>query len=169
MPLLKNGALVPDPWIALSDEAPIPGDGPILVSWARWQSEAGVLAGRNAPIGVRLKNSDAVEALLPYIGRFDLIALEFPKFTDGRAYSQARLLRERLGFVGELRAIGQVLPDQFLFMRRCGFDAFEVSGADPVAAWRNATAAFTGFYQPTGDGQATVFDLRRRRTSGGAA
>lgn len=168
MPLLKNGALVLDPWIALADEAPIPSDGPVLVSSARWQSESAALAGRPAPIGVRLKNTDAVEGLAPDLGRFELIALEFPKFTDGRAYSQARLLRERLGFAGELRATGQVLADQLLFMRRCGFDAFELSIPDPVAAWRKAAGAFTGFYQPAGDGRATILDLRRRR-SGGAA
>jgi len=169
MPLLKNGAVVPDPWSALADEAPIPSDGPIIVSWARWQSEAAVLSGRNAGIGVRLRNSDPVEALAPHFERFDLVALEFPKFTDGRAYSQARLLRERLGFAGEIRATGQVLPDQLLFMRRCGFDAFELAAGDPVAAWRQANAAFSGFYQPTGDGQATVLDLRRRRPAGGTA
>ena len=82
MPLLKNGALVPDPWTALGDEAPVPGDGPIFVSWARWQSEGAVLANRNAPIGVRLRNSEPVEALAPFVGRFELIALEFPKFTQ---------------------------------------------------------------------------------------
>jgi len=164
MPLLKNGAVVPDPWIALGDVAPVPGDGPILVSWARWQSEAGVLAGRNAAIGIRLKNDEPAEALGPFIGRFDLVALEFPKFTDGRAYSQARILRERLGYVGELRATGQVLADQLLFMRRCGFDAFDTSLPDPAAAWRKATASFSGFYQPTGDGHATILDLRRRPT-----
>ena len=166
MPLLKNGTVVPDPWIALGDEAPIPGDGAILISWARWQSEASVLSGRPAPIGIHLRNNEPAEALRPHIARFDLVALEFPKFTDGRAYSQARILRERLGFVGELRATGHVLPDQYVFMRRCGFDAFEVSGADPASAWRSAASAFTGFYQPTGDGRGTIFDLRRRRALG---
>ena len=162
MTLLKNGAVVHDPWTALGDEAPVPGDGPILISWARWQSESAVLANRNAPLGIRVRNGEPIEALAPFVGRFELIALEFPKFTDGRAYTQARILRERLGYAGELRATGQVLADQLLFMHRCGFDAYDVSLPDPVASWRKAMASFSGFYQPTGDGHAAIPDVRRR-------
>ena len=163
MPLLKNGALVPDPWTVLSDEAPVPGDGPILISWARWQSEAAVLANRNAPIGVRVRNSDAVEALAPFVGRFELIALEFPKFTDGRAYSQARLLRERLGYAGELRATGAVLRDQLPFLLRCGFDSFESDQAGFGEALARARMLFSVVYQPVGDGRVTAGELRLRQ------
>ena len=95
--------------------------------------------------------------------RFALIALEFAKFTDGRAYSYARLLRQRYGYEGELRAIGQVLRDQLLFMHRCGFDAFEVVKPDAVAAWRAALAEISLFYQRAADARPTVLGLRHGR------
>src|SRR5439155_14573700 len=82
-----------------------------------------------------------------------LIALVFPKFSDGRAFSQARLLRERYGFRGELRATGQVLRDQFLFLLRAGFDAFEVTKDADAAAFTDAERRYSVFYQPTGDGR----------------
>lgn len=162
MPLLKNGRTSEDAWQPVADEAPAPGHGPILVSFARWQAERESLLGRNAPVGVRLKNTDDVTALKPDLDRIELIALEFPKYTDGRAYSQARILRERLAYAGELRATGQVLLDQLLFMQRCGFDAFVLDRPDAEAAWRKAQRSFSLFYQPTGDGRATISELRRR-------
>jgi phosphoadenylyl-sulfate reductase (thioredoxin) len=160
MPLLKHGAVVEDRWRRLADDAPPPGDEPVIVSLARLRADR-ALAGRNRPLGLALKNIEPVHALAGELDRFDLIALEFPKFTDGRAYTQARILRERLGFTGELRATGQVLPDQLLFMQRCGFDAFEIAKGEPVEAWRKALASFSVFYQPTGDGRAPADALRR--------
>jgi uncharacterized protein (DUF934 family) len=161
MPLLKNGRAVSDPWQPVADEAPAPSDGPIVVSFARWQAERASLLGRSAALGVRLKNTDDVKALQPDLQRLGLIVLEFPKYTDGRAYSQARLLREQLGYCGELRATGQVLLDQLLFMQRAGFDAFALERQDAEAAWQKAQRSFTLFYQPTGDGRAPVSELRR--------
>jgi len=160
MPLLKNGALIDDRWRRLADEDPLPGTDAVIVTLARWRADR-ALAGRGSPLGLALRNSEAVQTLAGEIQSFELVALEFPKFTDGRAYSQARLLRERLGFTGELRATGQVLPDQLLFMQRCGFDAFEIAKGAALEAWRKALASFSVFYQPTGDGRAPVNSLRR--------
>jgi uncharacterized protein (DUF934 family) len=101
-----------------------------------------------------------VKELLADLPRLALIALEFPKWTDGRAYSQARLLRERYGFEGELRATGQVLRDQFVFMLRAGFDAFEVKKDSDAAAFAAATKRYSVFYQPTGDGRVTALNRR---------
>ena len=92
-----------------------------------------------------------------------MIALVFPTFKDGRAYSQARLLRERHGFKGELRATGQVLRDQFLFMLRAGFDAFEVKKKSDSEVFAKVAKRYSVFYQPTGDGRITAF--RRRLLS----
>jgi len=161
MPLLKNGAVVSDPWQRVVKDEALPAAGPVIVPFARWQAERGILLGRNAPLGVRLTNSDAVGALAADLDRLDVIVLEFPKFSDGRAYSQARLLRERYGYRGELRATGHVLRDQLLFMQRCGFDAFELMNDQPTQAWVAAINEFTVFYQPTADGRATVLQHRR--------
>jgi len=160
MPLIRNGALVADGWVAVDDAAAVPDGEHAVVSFARWQAERETFAARNARIGVRLANSDDVHALAEDIDRIGLIALEFPRFNDGRAYSQARLLRERLGFTGELRATGQVLRDQYLFMRRCGFDAFEVPEGTAVEAFRKSEAMITRFYQPATDDVTTIGALR---------
>jgi uncharacterized protein (DUF934 family) len=117
---------------------------------------------------VRLKSSELADAIAADAGRLALIALEFPAFRDGRAYSTARLLRERHGFKGELRAVGQVLRDQFLFMQRCGFDAFEVEEAQ-AAAWQQAIGEFSVFYQPAADGRPTAVQLRQQKTGTRAA
>ena len=160
MPLLKNGAFLDDRWRRLADDDPAPDGDAVIVSFARWRADR-ALAGRNGPLGLALRNSEPVRPLAAELHRFELIALEFPKFTDGRAYSQARLLRERFGFAGELRATGQVLPDQLLLMRRCGFDAFEIAKDAPLETWRRALEAFSVVYQPAADGRAPIYSLRR--------
>ncbi len=160
MPLLKNGAVIDDRWRRLADDDPLPGTDAVIVTLARLRVDR-MLAKRGGPLGLALKNNEPVQPLAGELHHFELIALEFPKFTDGRAYSQARLLRERLGFTGELRATGQVLPDQLLFMQRCGFDAFEIAKGAPIEAWKKAMESFSVFYQPAADGREPVSSLRR--------
>ena len=126
MPLVKGGKITTDPLIHVADEADIPGEGAILISAARFLGDAEVFSLRAGRTAVIWPNNRDVDDLVPYLGRLAAVALVFPTFRDGRAYSQARLLRERHGFKGELRATGQVLRDQFVFMLRAGFDAFEV-------------------------------------------
>lgn len=161
MALLQHGALQPNNWRFVGDDAALPADGPVTVSLKRWQAETDALRGRNAPIGVRLKNDEPAASLGDDVHRLSVIEVEFPKFTDGRAYSQARLLRERFGFAGELRATGQVLPDQLLLMRRCGFDAFEIAKNAPLETWQRALESFSDFYQPAADGREPIASLRR--------
>lgn len=163
MPLLKNGLVATDPWVAVEDDAPLPDGRPVLVSHARWLAGRDALTARKAPLGIRLPNSLDVLAFGPEAGRFDLIVLEFPKFSDGRAYSQARLLRERFGYRGELRATGQVLRDQLRLMHRCGFDAYEFDRPDAARVFAAALQDFSAAYQPATDGTATALELRLRR------
>ena len=112
-------------------------DAPIILKKAQWLAERDRLAGRNAPLGLRLEPGEAIDDIAADLARFALIALSFPKFSDGRAFSTARLLREKHGFAGELRAVGNVLSDQIPFMRRVGFDSLEVTHApDPPRAGR---------------------------------
>ena len=111
---------------------------------------------------VSLANTDSVEDLAPHVGRLRLIVLSFPKFSDGRAYSQARLLRGRLGYAGELRAAGNVLQDQALFMLRCGFDSFDSGQPGFGEALAKARSLFSVVYQPAEDDRETAALLRLR-------
>ena len=112
---------------------------------------------------VALANTDEVEALAGRVGSLRLVVLHFPKFNDGRAYSQARLLRERLGYTGELRATGGVLQDQLPFLLRCGFDSFESEQKGFGEALAKAPSLFSVVYQPTEDGRVTA-GMRRLAT-----
>ena len=160
--LVKDGRLHDDPFVDATHAAELPPSGPVLVSLAQWQTQRDVLAARGTPIGIKLASDQPPEAIADDVSRFALIALEFPKFRDGRAYSYARLLRERYGFRGELRAVGDVLMEQLHFMLRVGFDCFEIREPDPVRVYETALADFSVWYQPTGDGRRTAMQLRHR-------
>lgn len=164
MPLLKDGAIVTDAWSVLDDDSAPEGD--VIVTLERWQQDRESLRAHNGRLGLRLKSDQSPAEVADDLDRFELIALEFPRFGDGRAYSYARLLRERYGFAGELRAVGNVLRDQLFFMVRCGFDAFEIDKGDAVAAWQDAVSEISVLYQPTGDGRRTAFALRRSAGNG---
>lgn len=159
MPLVKNGKLVTDAFVAVADDETLP-DAPALVSAERLMKEADALFARNQPVGVIWPNSKDVLDLAPFVDRLAVVALVFPKFRDGRAYTQARLLRERLGYKGELRAIGNVLRDQFLLMVRCGFDALDVAKEADAQAVEKELKTYSVFYQPTGDGRPTPLRAR---------
>ena len=126
MPLVKDGRITTDLFVHVADGAELPGDGAILVSAARFLEDPEAVLKRAGKVGVVWPNNRDLDDLVPYLDRLAAVALVFPTFRDGRAYSQARLLRERHGYDGEMRATGQVLRDQFVFMSRAGFDAFEV-------------------------------------------
>ncbi len=160
MPLVKNGKITTDAFVHVADDAPLPGDGAILVSAVRFLADPEAFVRRAAKTGVIWPNNRDLDELVPYLDRLAVVALVFPSFRDGRAYSQARLLRERHGFRGELRATGQVLRDQFVFMLRAGFDTFEVKKQSDAEAFAAATTRYSVFYQPTGDGRVTALHRR---------
>ncbi len=162
MPLIKDNAFVEDTFARVADDAALP-EGAIIVSLKRFQAERDVLVPRNTPLGVRLSSDQSPEALGADVHHFALIELEFPKFKDGRGYSWARLLRQRLGYKGEVRATGDVLRDQWLFMSRVGIDSFEVRAGTRIEDFRAAMAEQTFFYQPASDGVRSVLDLRHSR------
>ncbi len=161
MPLFKNGRFVDDPWLFLADGEPLPGEGMVVVSLARLLgSEAPALADRDGWLGVSLAPAEPVEKLRPWLPRLALVALAFPVFTDGRPFSTARLLRERYGFTGEIRAVGQVLVDQYPFMVRSGFDAFAVPRGSELRGWQERARPHL-VYQPDGRGEApSIWRLR---------
>jgi uncharacterized protein (DUF934 family) len=159
--LVKNGELVTSSFVDVSGAEAIPADGPVIVDLDQWKAHRDELLRRGTPLGIRLHSDQPPELIADDLPRFTVVALEFPKFRDGRAYSYARLLRERYGFKGELRAVGEVLLEQLFFMLRTGFDAFDIQSANPLEDYRTALADFSVWYQPAADGRPTAMQLRR--------
>ena len=150
MLLAEDGTLSVDDWRHLEDDEPIPANGPITVSFARWQVDEATLQTRTDKLGLRMPNTIEPKDIAADLAHFALIILNFPKFTDGRAYSQATLLRTRFHYAGELRADGNVLRDQLLFMKRVGFNSFVGGERGIKEHWAKAFGAFDVFYrQPT--------------------
>jgi uncharacterized protein (DUF934 family) len=162
MALVKNGELVTSAFVDASAAEAIPPTGPVIVSLDQWKAHRDELLRRGTPLGIRLHSDQPPELIAADLAHFAVVALEFPKFRDGRAYSYARLLRERYGFKGELRAVGEVLLEQLFFMLRTGFDTFDIQSADPLKDWRTALADFSVWYQPTADGRPTAVQLRHK-------
>jgi uncharacterized protein (DUF934 family) len=165
MPLIKNGRIIADRYVYVLDDAPLPDGVPVAVPATRFLADAAEILQRDAPVGVVWPNSRRVAELAPYLDRLALVALVFPNFKDGRAYSQARLLRERYGFRGELRATGQILRDQFMFLVRAGFDVLDVGKPGDVDAFASALKRYTVFYQTVGDGPVAAARIRRAATA----
>jgi uncharacterized protein (DUF934 family) len=163
MPLVKNGKISGDAFVHVADDDEIPVGGAVLISAARFLADADTLSRRLGKTGVIWPNNRDVDDLVPYLDRLAVVALVFPTFRDGRAYSQARLLRERHNYSGELRATGQILRDQFVFMLRAGFDAFEVKKDGDAEAFANTVKRYSVFYQPTGDGRVTALHRRMQQ------
>jgi uncharacterized protein (DUF934 family) len=163
MALIKDGELVTSAFVDASGAEAIPATGAVIVSLDQWKAQREALLTRGTPLGIRLHSDQPPELIAADLPHFAVVALEFPKFRDGRAYSYARLLRERYSFTGELRAVGEVLLEQLFFMLRTGFDAFELTSADPLQDYRTALADFSVWYQPTADGRPTAMQLRRTR------
>jgi uncharacterized protein (DUF934 family) len=160
MLLNRNGKIVADAFVRVADDAALPEGVAVLVSAERFLEAPGAILDREAPIGVLWPNGRNVAELAPWLNRIALVALSFPTFKDGRAYSQARILRERYRFRGELRATGEVLRDQFLFLLRSGFDAFAVRKEIDALAFSEAVSRYSVFYQPAADGKPSA--LRQR-------
>ena len=152
-------SLAEDPFTNVADEEVLP-PGDVIVSLTRFQTDGEALLGEGRQVGVRIAIDEAVEALAYDLPRIAVVALEFPKYRDGRAFTSARLLRERLGYAGEVRAVGDVLRTLAGFMVRCGFDAFEPADGSTVEEWERATQRFRHVYQRAADGRTPAFEAR---------
>ena len=166
MPLIKieGGRAVEaaDGFARVADDANLP-EGAVTVSLARFQKERDQLLARNTPLGVRLKAEENPEVLGDDVSHFALIELEFPKFRDGRAFSWARILRTRLKFTGEIRAVGDFLYDQVNYQHRVGFDAWDAPASLTPELFNRAFTEMTNVYQPSTDGKKTIRELRASR------
>ncbi len=147
MALFSKGGFIDDDWHSWQDGQPHHARTIVpLVVWLDLQASN---TPESLPRGVMLEPGTDLQTLVSHIGSFGLIALQFPKFADGRAFSLARRLRDELGYVGELRAVGDVLLDQLQFMQRCGFDTFDVVDEPTLRALRSGRKPFVSrFYQP---------------------
>jgi len=164
MPLLKNGKPHTDEFTDLSATATpdmlTTTAGPVLVSLQQWQDHRAELLARGTELGLVLRSDEKPAAVSDDLEHFAMIALDFPSFRDGRAYSSARILRQRYGFAGELRAVGDVLLEQLHFMHRVGFNSFALASDNAVAEWETAANDISVWYQPTGDGRRTAIQQR---------
>lgn len=165
----RAGRAIADIFSKLPDDAPVE-DAPILVSAARYLADPLAFSRHPHPVGVAWPNDRDVSALASHLAGLAAIALDFPNFRDGRAYSQARQLRETHGYRGELRATGQVLQDQFQFMLRAGFDTAEIRKPHETSAFADAARRYSVVYQQTGDdASVSVWQMRRLRRIGNGA
>lgn len=148
-----------DAFAHVADDQDLPA-GDVILSLARFQADGEALLSEGRRVGVRLKSDEQVEALAYDLPRLAVVALEFPKYRDGRAYTNARLLRERLGFGGQVRAVGEVLREQAFFMLRCGFDAFEPADEAGANEWQAALGRYRHVYQRAADDRTPAFAER---------
>lgn len=160
--IIKHDQVVEDTWLLLAKDATaeaLDTQDQIIAPFSLWQAHRETLSAREN-VGVWLDADQAVEDLVESLATLKVIALNFPAFTDGRHYSSARLLRERYGFTGEIRAIGDVLRDQLFFMRRCGFDAYAVRADRDIHDALEGLKDFSVTYQAASDDPRPLF--RRR-------
>jgi uncharacterized protein (DUF934 family) len=148
---------VEDRFVTVQDEDAIPQGADVIVSLTRLKAQGEALLDSGESVGVQIEPAEAVEALSAFINRLAVVAVAFPKFRDGRAYTSATLLRERLGYLGEVRAVGDVLREQAGFMLRCGFDAFVPADGSSVADWDKAAHRHRHVYQKAADGRVPAY------------
>jgi uncharacterized protein (DUF934 family) len=148
MQIIKDREIIEDNWLHLDDEAQLAA-GNITVSVARWNKEKVALKQREGALGVRISSNDALKDIAEELASFALVVVVFPAFTDGTCYSYARLLRERYGFTGEIRAQGDVLRDQIFNMEQCGINSFELANPKRLTDALSAFDEFTESYQTT--------------------
>ncbi len=161
--IIKHNQIVDETWHLLPKETSfdeLTNCDDYIVPLQMWRDHAHALKARDGGLGIWLDSDQEAEEIGEDVQHFQVIALNFPAFTDGRSYSNARLLRDRYGYKGELRAIGDVLRDQLFFMARCGFDAFVIrADKDPEDALQGLKD-FSVTYQGATDQPLPLF--RRR-------
>jgi uncharacterized protein (DUF934 family) len=157
MRVIKDRQIVDDAWEILPPDAAIPASGDRILSLGQWNAvQEGPAPERQGKLGVLLKSDELPEQILG-LERAPLVAIEFPKFGDGRGYSSARLLRDRLGYRGELRAVGDVLRDQLFYMHRVGIDSFALKPGKDIEGALSAFDDFSVAYQGAADDPRPLF------------
>jgi len=162
----RNGPLA-DKWERLADDAPVPGAASVIVSFARLKSEHNSLFSAAGGVGVEIPGDVNLDELEPFLPRLGVVVVRLANMRDGRAFSLGRLLRERYGYGNDMRAVGDFIPDQILFLLRCGFTSFEVKDSFPIDSLKRSVAAYSVWYQRATDRAAAVAELRQNAPGGG--
>jgi uncharacterized protein (DUF934 family) len=162
--LLKDGQVIENTWQMIeanneADQQALPS-GDILVPLSMWQNNQSVLENHSRAVGLWINGDEEIEGVAESIVTAPVIAINFPKFVDGRGFSVARLLRDRFGFKGELRAVGQIIRDQLFLLKRCGFNAFEFDSEIDLDEAANSLADFSDAYQVAADQSEPLFKRR---------
>lgn len=160
MRIIKRRAIVEDSFVHVADDQPVPATGDVIVSLTRFNAEKNELLARTGNLGVQLKSDQTAQDVADHLASLALISIEFPKFRDGRGFSTARLLRDRHGYKGEIRAVGHVLREQLFYLTRCGFDAFELAPGKDIDDALSAFEDFKVTYQAAADDPRPLY--RRR-------
>ena len=147
MQIIKDKQLVDNAWTFVGDDDDVIDNKDITVSLWRWTSQKQLLSSHSGKVGIRLASTDHPEELVGHLKGIELIELDFPAFVDGRPFSQARLLRSRLGYQGEIRAVGHYLPDQIFYLTRVGVNAFQLENQDQIPLALSCLDDFTVRYQ----------------------
>jgi uncharacterized protein (DUF934 family) len=158
--ILKNTEVVSDSWIQLDETAESLPTGNVLLSYEQWQNFADQLSNHSGSLGIWLEGHAEIEQIIEPLLDLPLIAINFPKFADGRGFSSARLIRERYNYSGELRAIGGFIRDQLYLLKRCGFNAFQFSDENELSDAAESLKDFSENYQVSVDQENPLF--RRR-------
>lgn len=159
MQVIKDKQIVTDDWQRVLDEEAIP-TGEVIISYRRWKQGGDEIEQHQGPLAICIDGDDAIEEVAEIAQQFELIALDFPTFADGRNYSNARILRDRYAYKGDLRAVGDVMRDQLYYMQRCGISSFQVRADKNIEDALKAFDDFSLSYQTAADGAEPVYRYR---------
>ena len=159
MQILKNKQVIEDSWKTLSaDDAIIDGD--IIVPFSHWQKEKDTFGKHTGKLGVSISSDTNIDDVIANLNSFDLVSMNFPKYTDGTCFSYGFLLRERHKFEGELRATGDVFRDQFAYLERCGFDAIQLDDEQALDVGKKSFDDMSMVYQASADKAEPFYRVR---------
>ncbi|WP_420549974.1 DUF934 domain-containing protein [Curvivirga sp.] len=167
MPLIKNGTEIENEWNSLAEGQSFEGQPNTLLSLQEFHDNYEAIKDSNSIVGVALTVDDEVDSLEGKLDQVALVTVHFPSFADGRGFSQARLVRERFAFTGEIRAVGHIIRDQYLYLVRSGVDSVDADRATE-AEWKAAIEEFDTFYQPALNKGTAAYRLRHKRQAAAA-
>ena len=162
MRVIKDTEIIEDDWQLITDpgETSIKKDEDVIVPYKYWSANRDQFSAHTGQLSICVEGDDMIEDIVDELGSFSMIVLSFPLFKDGRCYSHARLLRERYGYEGEIRAVGEVLRDQLFYMQRCGINAYHLTEDSDYEQALHSLSGFSLAYQGAADDTAPISKTR---------